>query len=317
MRYQNLGNRQVSSLCLGTLPYGSVVDEETSFALLDRFTARGGTFVDTANCYCFWLDGCDGGESERLLGRWLAARGNREEMVLATKLGALPVGPGEWPDNREGLSAAVIAAAVPHSLRRLGTDRIDLLYGHIDDPAVPVAETVAAFDALVRAGAVDQLGISNQNLDRLAASQALAAETGAAGYRALQQRHTYLRPAPGAEFPHQVSVDDAQLAYLRTQPQLTLLAYGSLLNGAYTDPAKPLPPQYDHPGAHTQLAVLGEVARESGASANQVVLAWLLAGGVLPILGVTSAAQLDEALESLDLELTADQHERLDAARAA
>ena len=318
MRYRNLGNRQVSSLCLGVLPFGTLVDEETSFALLDRFTERGGTFVDTANNYCFWIDGCDGGESESLLGRWLAARGSRDEVVLATKLGALPApGGGEWPANREGLSAPVIAAGIHPSLRRLGTDRVDLLYGHVDDPATPLAETVAAFGALVRDGLTEQVGISNQPGARVARSRELAAESGTTPYTALQQRHTYLRPGPGAHFDYQVAVDDGQLAYARSQPDLTVLAYGPLLNGAYTNPDKPLPEQYDHPSAHAQLSVLAGVARELGATANQVVLAWMLGGdpAVLPIIGVSRLSQLDEALDAVELELSPEQRARLDTAR--
>ncbi|QMU67597.1 aldo/keto reductase [Streptacidiphilus sp. P02-A3a] len=318
MRYRNLGRRQVSSLCLGTLPFGTLVDEQTSFALLDRFTERGGTFVDTANCYCFWIDGCDGGESESLLGRWLAARGNRDEVVLATKLGALPApGDGEWPTNREGLSAPVIAASIHPSLRRLGTDRVDLLYGHVDDPATPLAETVAAFGALVREGLAEQVGISNQPGPRVVRSRELAAELGVPRYTALQQRHTYLRPGPGTDFDYQIAVDDPQLAYARTQPDLTVLAYGPLLNGAYTDPAKPLPEQYDHPAAHAQLSVLSEIARELDATRNQVVLAWMLGSepSVLPIIGVSRLTQLDEALDAVELRLTPEQHARLDAAR--
>ncbi len=320
MRFQNLGHRQVSTLCLGTLPFGTHVDERTSLALLDRFAERGGTFLDTANCYSFWVAGCDGGESERLLGRWLAARGNRDEIVLATKLGALPTGAGDdWPANREGLSAPVIHRAARQSLRRLGTDRVDLLYAHVDDHATPLAETVAAFGDLVRDGLADQLGSSNQQLSRLAGSRELAAESGSAGYVALQQRHSYLRPAPGAHFDYQIALDDEQSAYAKARPDLTVLAYGPLLNGAYTNPAKALPPQYDHPAAHTQLAVLREVASELGATENQAVLAWMLAGEtpVLPIIGVSTLAQLDEALDAVDLHLGPDHRAALDEARDA
>lgn len=318
MRYRNLGHRQVSSLCLGTLPFGTLVDEETSFALLDRFVERGGTFVDTANCYCFWVEGCDGGESEALLGRWLAARGNREEILLATKLGARPGGDGgEWPANREGLSAKVIGAGAHGSLRRLGTDRLDLLYGHVDDPATPLEETVAGFGELVREGLVGQVGISNQGLARLARSRELAGELGVAAYTALQQRHTYLRPGAGTDFDYQVALDDAQLAYAGTQPDLTVLGYGPLLNGAYTNPDKSLLPQYDHPASHARLAVLREVAHEVGATENQVVLAWMLGSepAVLPIIGVSRLSQLDEALDAVELSLTREQRARLDAAQ--
>ncbi|MEZ0064199.1 aryl-alcohol dehydrogenase-like predicted oxidoreductase [Streptacidiphilus sp. MAP12-20] len=318
MRYRMLGDRQVSALCLGTLPFGAIVDEATSFALLDRFVERGGTFVDTANCYCFWVDGCCGDESELLLGRWLAARGNRDEVVVATKLGARPdpARGAEWPANREGLSAKTVEQAARESLRRLGTDRIDLLYGHVDDPATPVEETVAAFGALVREGVAGRVGISNQTTARLARSRKAAAEQGVAPYVAVQQRHTYLRPAPDADFEYQVHADAELLGYAATQPDLTVLAYGPLLNGAYTNPAKEIQQQYLHAGTDARLTALREIARAVDATPNQVVLAWLLGGepSVLPVIGASSPAQLVEALDAVELELTAEQRARLDRA---
>ncbi|MET4922871.1 aldo/keto reductase [Streptomyces sp. PSRA5] len=126
MRFRTLGRRRdatpgprVSTLCLGTMPFGTRVDEATCFAILDRFVGRGGTFIDTANCYSFWEKGAHGGDSEEVIGRWMAARGNREEIVLATKAGARPAGPGVWPANAEGLSAEALRAGVEGSLRRL------------------------------------------------------------------------------------------------------------------------------------------------------------------------------------------------------
>ena len=318
MHYRTIGTRQVSALCLGTLPFGTVVDEETSFALLDRFVERGGTFIDTANCYCFWRQGSDGGDSERLLGRWLATRGNRDQVVLATKLGALPAGAGEWPANREGLSRGVLHKGARHSLGRLGTDHVDLLYGHVDDPSTPVQETVAAFAELVAEGLTQQIGMSNQGVERFARARELAREVGVPGYVALQQRHTYLRHAPSADFDYQVSLDEPMLAYAGSQSDLTVLAYSSLLNGAYTDPLKPLPAEYDHPESARALAVLREVAKETGATPNQVVYAWMLGGSpaVIPLVGVSRTSQLDEALDAVELELTVDQRERLDVARS-
>lgn len=317
MRYRTLGSRQISVLCLGTLPFGSVVEEETSFALLDRFVERGGTFLDTANCYCFWREGSDGGDSERLLGRWLRARGNREAMVLATKLGALPAGAGEWPANREGLSARTVRGAVRGSLGRLSTDRVDLLYGHVDDPRTELEETVGAFAELVKEGLAEQVGMSNQGLERFAASRELAREAGMPGYAALQQRHSYLRPAPDADFDYQVALDEPMLDYARTQPDVTVLAYSALLNGAYAQRGRAVPAEYDHAGTARSLAVLAEVAAETGATPNQVVYAWMLGGdaAVVPLVGVSRIAQLDEALDAVELDLSADQRARLDAAR--
>ncbi|MYX99387.1 aldo/keto reductase [Streptomyces sp. SID486] len=317
MRYRTLGSRRVSVLCMGTLPFGSVVDGPTSFALLDRFVERGGTFIDTANCYCFWRDGSDGGDSERLVGRWLADRGLHDEITVATKIGALPSGDGEWPGNREGLAPGTVRTAVEGSLRRLGRDTVDLLYGHIDDPATPLEESTEAFAQLVSDGLVDQIGMSNQSAPRFATARDIAHRAGLPSFAAIQQRHTYLAPAPEADFDYQVALDDEMLAYATAHQDVTVLAYSSLLNGAYSG-AKPVPPEYRHDATDTSLRVLADVARELGATAGQVVYAWMLQGSpmIVPLVGVSTTAQLDEALDAVDLKLSDEHVKRLDAARA-
>ncbi len=199
--------------------------------------------------------------------------------------------------------------------------RLDLLYAHIEDPVVPLAETVEGFAALVAEDTVGLLGVSNHAVWRVERARALAAAAGLPGYEVLQYQHSHLRPrtdVPSELFPDgSLGGADAQiLNYLRAEPELTLVAYSPLLTGAYTRPDKPLPPDYDHPGTPARLAVLREVARETGASVNQVVLAWQLAGEqpVIPLVGASSVAQLDENLAAVDLELTEDQRARLDAA---
>lgn len=323
MRFRTLGLRTdgtpgptVSTLCLGTLPFGTRIDEQRAIRLLDRFVERGGTFIDTADCYSFWLDGANGDESELVIGRWLAARGNREEVVLASKVGARPTGPGAWPGTAEGLSAAAVRAGVEGSLKRLGTGRLDVLYAHMEDRRPALAETVAAFGGLVADGTVDVLGVSNQVTWRVDRARALAREQGVAGYSCVQQQYTYLRPRPGATFGSCEHATPELLDYVRSEPGVTLLAYTSLLAGAYTDPAKPLPSGFDHPGAAAQLAALSDVAAETGATAGQVVLAWLLGGelSVLPVVGASTVAQLDEALDAVDLDLTPAQRAHLDQA---
>ncbi|WP_327302303.1 aldo/keto reductase [Streptomyces sp. NBC_01298] len=323
MRFRTLGLRTdgtpgptVSTLCLGTLPFGTRIDEQRAIELLDRFVERGGTFIDTADCYSFWLDGANGDESELVIGRWLAARGNRDEVVLASKVGARPTGPGEWPGTAEGLSAAAVRAGVEGSLKRLGTDRLDVLYAHMEDRRPPLAETVAAFGGLVADGTVDVVGVSNQVTWRIDRARALARERGVAGYSCVQQQYTYLRPRPGATFGSCEHATPELLDYVRSEPGVTLLAYTSLLAGAYTDPAKPVPSGFDHSGTAGQLAALRDVAAETGATANQVVLAWLLGGDlpVLPVVGASTLAQLDEALDAVTLDLTPAQRAHLDRA---
>lgn len=170
MRYRRIGGatsspRRVSALALGAMRFGTATDEPTAFAILDRFLAAGGNFIDTANNYAWWHDGGRGGQSEALLGRWRAGRGLTDEVVIATKLGARPTRAGiNFADRMsadEGLASAAIHAAAGESRERLGVERLDLLYAHVEDSRTPVAATVAAFGALASAGDVALLGVSN------------------------------------------------------------------------------------------------------------------------------------------------------------
>ncbi|TLP52833.1 aldo/keto reductase [Microbispora triticiradicis] len=299
-------------IALGTIPFGTAVDEETSFAILDRFVEGGGTILDTANNYPFWLDGATGDESEATIGRWLASRRDRDAVVISTKCGARPSVPGARTlDAAEGLSAGVVRAAIEGSLRRLGTDHVDVYWAHIDDRTTPLEETVAAFDEVVRAGKAREIGASNHATWRLERARALAAARGGTRYGHVQLRHSYLRPRPGVRLPEggHTLVTKELLDYVRSEGDLKLWVYSSLLAGAYT--AKPLPEHYDHPGTTRRLAVLDEVAGEIGATRNQVVLAWLRAQDILPIVGVSSVAQLEEVMA--DVKLDDDLLSRLDA----
>ena len=307
----------VSALCLGTMYFGTTVDEERAFAVLDRFVDAGGTFIDTANTYSFWVPGGTGVESEELLGRWLASRKARDRVVLATKVGALPDPPGAaWPEHAEGLSHEVVRAQAEASLRRLGTDHLDVYYAHIEDRRTPLHDTVATFASLVTDGLVRVTGCSNHAAWRVAQAREIARAQGLPGFTCVQQRHTYLRPRPGAEFGANPHISDEMLDYARSAPDLTVLGYSVLLSGAYTRSDRPLPEQYDHEDSRRRLAVLNDVAGELRATPNQVVLAWLLHSDppVLPVLGVSSVDQLDECLAALDLPLNADQRHRLDTA---
>ncbi|GAA4571075.1 aldo/keto reductase [Planotetraspora kaengkrachanensis] len=299
------------TIALGTIPFGTTVDEETSFAILDRFVEGGGTLVDTANNYPFWLSGATGDESEATIGRWLASRRNRDQVVVSTKCGGRPTVPGDLTlDSAEGLSARVIRDAAEGSLRRLGVDHIDVYWAHIEDRSVPLEESVGAFGDLVTSGKVREIGASNHATWRLERARSLAAAQGRTPYTHVQLRHSYLRPRPGVRLPEggHVQVSEETLDYVRSEPGLTLWVYSSLLSGAYT--SKPLPETYDHPGTARRLAVLDEVAGELGATRNQVVLAWLQAQGIVPIVGVSSLAQLEELLA--DVKLDDDLRARLD-----
>ena len=329
MRYTPIGSdslsaRKVSVLSLGAMRFGTTTDEVTSFAILDRYVAAGGNFIDTSNNYLFSVQGTRGGESESLLGRWRASRGIGDEIVIATKVGARPIAPAtDFGAPREGLSRAAIREASEGSRERLGVARIDLYYAHIPDlTGVPLGEQVAAFGELVADGVVGLLGLSNHWAWQVERARGLAAAAASARADVLQYHHTYLRmrtDIPDLRFSPDGEIgvaDGSILSYLRAEPGVTLVAYSPLLNGGYTRPGKKLDRAYDHPGTRARLEALDHVVKETGATANQVVLAWLIGGEppIVPLIGASSVAQLDESLAAVDLQLSAEQRRLLDAA---
>jgi aryl-alcohol dehydrogenase-like predicted oxidoreductase len=329
MRYTTIGSgtlsaRKVSVLSLGAMRFGTTTDEATSFAILDRYVEAGGNFIDTSNNYLFFVNGTQGGESEALLGRWRASRGIGDEIVIATKVGARPIAPAASFDTpREGLSRAAIREASERSRERLGVERIDLYYAHVpDQTGVPLDEQVAAFGELVSDGTAGLLGLSNHWAWQVERARGLAAAAGSTRAEVLQYHHTYLRmrtDIPDLRFSQDGEIgvaDGSILSYLRTEAGMTLVAYSPLLNGAYTRPDKELDRGYDHPGTRTRLRALDQVVTETGATANQVVLAWLIGGEVpvVPLIGASSVAQLDESLAAVELQLSAEQRQLLDAA---
>lgn len=314
MEFTTLGGPdgpRISTLCLGTLPFGSAVDEATSFAILDRFREAGGTFLDTADCYAFWREGCTGRESELLLGRWLADRGCRDELAIGTKVGAQPVVPAEgghaaelgWSRTAEGLAPQVVAQAAEGCLDRLGIERIDVLFAHIEDRNVEFAETVGAFAELIERGIVGMAGVSNHPTSRIRQARAAAAELGVPGYRVVQQRHSFLRPNPGASFTNQEAADDELLRHVAEQPDLSLMAYSVLQEGAFVRADRPIARQYQSPENAERIRALRKVAERAGVTPNQLALAWLLRGSpaVIPVLGVSSVTQLEEALGAYEV----------------
>jgi aryl-alcohol dehydrogenase-like predicted oxidoreductase len=308
---------QVSALSLGCMYFGTTVDEATSFRLLDAYYDAGGRFLDTANNYAFWVDGAEGGESEALVGRWLSQRGRRDEIFLATKVGANPTVPNGGFETAEGLSAAAVRAALDASLRRLQTDRIDLYYAHIDDRATPLEETVEVFGELVDQGLARRVGCSNTMTWRIEQAREAARRLGVAAYCCVQQRHSYLRPKPGSDFDVQVAASEELLDYCASE-QVALLAYSTLLAGALTRQRRPVPDAYAGADADARLGVLHAVADEVGAKPNQVALAWLNASTppAIPLVAASSEAQLSENLGAMDIRLDAEHMRRLDSAGA-
>lgn len=305
-------------LVLGTMDYGTRVDGERAFALMDRFVEAGGVWLDTANCYSFWEDDSGvGGASERVIGEWLRARdGIRGEVKLATKVRQNPLVPHRWPESAEGLSAEAIVAGVSGSVERLGIETIDLLWAHAEDRSVPLAETVTAFGVLVDDGVALRVGAANHPAWRVEQGRTIAQSVGAEPWTALQLRHSLVQPRPGAVLPNaghrHLTGDDLDYA---TSGGLDVWAYTPLLHGGYVRADKPFPDAYDHPGTTRVLRVLDDVAAETGATRNQVVRAWLLHQGISPIIGVSSLAQLDEALDAAQVTLQDEHMSRFASAR--
>jgi aryl-alcohol dehydrogenase-like predicted oxidoreductase len=301
-------------LVLGAMTFGTAVDEATAFELLDRFADAGGRWIDTADCYAFWASESGyGGQSEEVLGRWLAARpGMRDRVLLSTKFGAEPRDAAHWPASRTGLSAAAVREQLAGSLRRLGTDHVDLAWAHMEDRSVPVEETADACAALVSEGLAARIGTSNHPAWRVERARRHAVGQGKEPFGVVQHAYSYLQPRPGTlTGNHRFGWLDDELVDLAAVEHLDVWAYTPLLSGAYDNPAKPIPEVFDHPGSTRRLAVLDDVAAELDASRGQVVLAWLAARGIHPMLGGSKPAQLDTALAALALPLTHSQATRL------
>lgn len=306
----------VSAYSLGCMNFGSRTDKETSFRLLDRYAEAGGNFLDTANNYAFWNEGCFGGESESLLGEWMRTRKNRSGLIVATKVGAKPSVPGGGFDQIEGLSRQAIDKAIDESLQRLGTDYVDLLYAHIDDAETPLEETLEAFNRLIKAGKVRAIGCSNYRFSRLLEAKGISSAKGLASYSCIQQRYTYLRPTIHADFGIQVSAVDDLLVYCKENDDITLLAYSPLLGGLYNREDASIPDAYRSEEQLNRLQVIRQVAGEVGATPNQIVLAWMLQNvpRVLPLVAVSDLAQLEENLGALHIGLNAELIGRLNRA---
>ncbi len=289
----------VFPLALGGNVFGWSADEKTSFAVLDAYAAAGGNFVDTADVYSAWVDGNEGGESETVIGRWLAARGNRSDVVVATKVGALA------PLN--GLSAPTVKAAAEASLRRLGTDYIDLYYTHFDDETVPVEEIVTALDQLVKEGKVRAVAASNISPERLRASLDFAEAEGLARYVALQPEYNLV----AREKYEGPLLDTAAEAGLAAVPYYGLAS--GFLTGKYRPGRSVDSVRAPRAGAFAEtargqavLAALDEVAEAHGAEPATVALAWLASRPTVtaPIASARTVEQVPALVAAAGLTLT-------------
>jgi aryl-alcohol dehydrogenase-like predicted oxidoreductase len=300
---------EIFPLGLGGNTFGNTTDERASMEVLDAFMAAGGNFIDTADSYSYWKPGNQGGESETILGAWMRQRGNRGDVVIATKVGGHPEFKGLAPDT--------IARAADESLRRLGTDRIDLYYAHHDDPDVPVAEIATAFDALVRAGKVRYVAISNLAPERIDEWMRLSRENGLAVPVALQPQYSLVSRqkyestfAPLAErhglavFPYFALASGFLTGKYRTQADLEGAARGGAVE-----------PYLNADGLRV-VDALQSIAQARGAAIATVALAWVFAKPTItaPLASATRLPQLAELMAAPGLTLAADEVAALDRA---
>ncbi|PZH14657.1 alcohol dehydrogenase [Streptomyces sp. NTH33] len=302
---------KVFPLALGGNVFGWTADQEQSFAVLDAYAAAGGNFVDTADSYSAWIEGNQGGESETIIGNWVKARRNRSDIVIATKV-------SQHPDF-QGLGAATIKAAADASLKRLGTDYIDLYYTHFDKPEVPVEEIIGALDELVRAGKVRHIAASNISAERLTASLDFSEREGLARYVALQPHYNL------------VSRDtyEGELQGVAERAGLAAVPYFALASGFLTGKYRPgttvdsaraqgAAKHLDTERGRKVLAALDEVARAHDAEVATVALAWLAARPtvVAPIASARTVRQLPALLGVAELRLTEEETGKLTQASA-
>ena len=299
----------VSAVALGAMNFGTTTSLEESYRVLDAYLDRGGNFVDTSNNYAHWAG--TGDESETVLGSYFRARGGRDKIVLATKVGFDRHGEGA------GLRKEQIEYWIDESLRKLGTDYIDLYYAHTDDVNTPAEEYMEAFDRLVQKGKVRALGTSNFDTWRVAEANALAFGKGMTPFSVMQQRLTYLHPKFGAapKYVFNESVNRERLRFL-CDKEMPLVSYSCLCKGGYENEER-IPAEYE---TGARLAVLQEMAREKGVSASTLVVAYLvnlyrLEGypRVIPLFSAKTEHLL-ENLEGLSLSLTPDELRALERA---
>ncbi len=299
---RKIGNSalKVSPLALGGNVFGWTVDEALSFRLLDAFTAAGFNLIDTADSYSNWVAGNKGGESETIIGKWLKRDGNREKVIIATKVGS-ELGPGD-----KGLSKSYILRAVEKSLRRLQTDYIDMYQSHFDDPETPIEETLDAYELLIMQGKVRVMGASNFTGERLSRALDISEQHGHPGYQSLQ---TLYNLCDRADY-------ETNLEPLCMKRRLGVLTYFSLASGFLTGKYRSEDDLAGHARAEMVrkyvnergfriLKALDEVAKQLNSKPASVALAWLIACPSItaPIASATSLEQLNDLIHATRIEL--------------
>jgi len=301
----------VYPITFGGNVFGWTADEAMSFKLLDAFTGAGFNFIDSADVYSRWHPGNKGGESEEIIGNWLKARGGRDKVIIATKLGI------EMAPGKKGLSKAYMVQAVEDSLRRLKTDYIDLYQSHRDDPETPIEETLSAYADLVKAGKVREIGASNFSAARLAESLKISTDKGLPRYQSLQPQYSLVERG---EF--EGPIEDVCL-----KEKIGVIGFYSLasgfLTGKYRSQADTVGrargsrvEKYLNDYGFGVIAALDDVAKRHNAKPVQIAMAWLMArpSVTAPIASATNLEQLAELMKSADITLTATDIAQIDTA---
>jgi aryl-alcohol dehydrogenase-like predicted oxidoreductase len=288
----------VSPVCLGAMYLGNKTDPEISCLILNNYLLAGGNFIDTANIYAHWINGCRGGDSEEFLGRWMKRNKTRNEIVLATKVGI------EYPGTEGGLRSNQIKKECEKSLKRLGTEYIDIYYSHADDKNTPLEETLKAFNELIEDGKIRSFGASNYSTERLKDALNIRIKNNIEKFCCIQQRHSYLRPNKDFKLDTQIVADELLFDMCRKE-ELQLLAYSPLLSGAYSQGSPGLPQFYKTEKNKKRIDIIKRISIEEGISVNQLVLAWMLNSDpfVMPVIGVSSVQQLEENLNVTEVSL--------------
>ena len=301
---------EVSEVALGAMNFGTTTSEKDAYESLDTYVDMGGNFIDTSNNYAHWAG--TGDESETLLGKWLGERGGRDKLIIATKVGYDRHGKGA------GLKREQIEYWIDESLRKLGTDYIDLYYAHTDDPDTPMEETLEAFHRLVEKGKVRVLGSSNFDTWRLAEANMTARNNGWTPYSVMQQQMTYLNPnasvAPKYKFNEIVTRERLRFLCDKDMP---LVTYSCLCRGGYEDPSR-ITEEYM---VGERLELVRRMAAEKGVSPSALVVAWLVNlyrcegyPRVIPLFGAT-APHLIENVKGLEVTLSDEELAIMNAAK--
>jgi aryl-alcohol dehydrogenase-like predicted oxidoreductase len=304
---------EVSPLTFGGNVLGWTVDEPASLKILDAFLAAGFNFIDTADVYSMWAPGNNGGESETIIGNWLKKNGKRKEVIIATKLG------NNMGGGKKGLSARYMKQAVEASLKRLGTDYIDLYQSHIDDPNTPVEETMSAYNELINEGKVRYIGASNLSAERIKASNNFARANNLAPYISLQPLYN-LYDRQKFENEYSKLVQDESLGVIPYYSLASGFLTGKYRSDADLDKSKRGPgvKKYMDERGMKILAAMDEVALEQKVPLSQIAIAWFLHKPLItsPIASATSEQQLTELLHATTLALTKEQIAGLDQVSA-